>query len=212
MLVGLTVMMLVSSSVAMAGDETPAWGNFEIRYGSFELEDDSVNSVYGEAASNVLFLEAGPQIFRFLELDVGIGRLSSKSFTVDGDTEESAEATRFQVWPFSLSATARLHIFDEQWLVPFAQWGVDYVMWNERWDDGGGDIQTMSGAKMGQHMAIGGNLLLDPLGAQRASLLESQTGINDTFIVVEWRRQTVDDGQGLNLSGDSLTVGLKLDY
>ena len=36
-------------------------------------------------------------------------------------------------------------------------------------------------------------MLLDIFARDRASLLEARTGINDTWITFEWRRQSIDD-------------------
>jgi hypothetical protein len=55
-------------------------------------------------------------------------------------------------------------------------------------------------------------------------MLEARTGINDTWLTFEWRRQAIDQrdrpwqastdpsGAGLDFGGDVIHVGLKLDY
>ena len=94
---------------------------------------------------------------------------------------------------------------------------------SERRDNNAGGKDIVRGSKFGNHFGFGGSLLLDTFQKKRASLLEAQTGINDTYIVFEWRRQRVDQRnlpwsptpelvEGLDFSGDMFTVGLKLDY
>ena len=115
-------------------------------------------------------------------------------------------------YPLALDGTLRGQFFDEQLLVPYARYGYDYIIWNEKWDDGNGGKNKISGAKTGSHYGYGVSILLDAFAKSRASLLEAQTGINDTFLTVEWRRQAVDTGSGLIFSGESITAGLKLDF
>jgi hypothetical protein len=124
-------------------------------------------------------------------------------------------------WPLMADASLRGHIFDEQPVVPFFRYGWDYVPWSEKDDNGAGGKNVIRGAKLGHHWAVGGAILLDLIGPQRASLLEAQSGINDSWITVEYRDQVVDDrnapwakpeGEGLVFSGASLTVGIKIDY
>ncbi len=126
-------------------------------------------------------------------------------------------------WPLALDATFRAHFVDEQPVVPFVRYGWDYVLWSEK-HDVGTEKETVQGGKFGTHFALGGNVLLDVFQPGRASFLETQTGINDTWITIEWRRQRVDARNApwggrlanaqnaLDFSGDAFTVGLKLDW
>ena len=60
---------------------------------------------------------------------------------------------------------------------------------------------------------MGGNLLLDTFAPGRASLLEAQSGINDTYVVFEFRSQDIGEArEELSFKGTSYTVGLKFDY
>ncbi len=119
------------------------------------------------------------------------------------------------IWlPLSADITGRLHLFDEQPIVPFARFGVDYVFWREsKLDTDLSALSKTNGAKAGTHWGVGGNLLLDLFAPNRASKLESQSGINDTWLTVEYRSQTIGaQSTGLQLSGWSLTAGIKVDY
>ena len=96
------------------------------------------------------------------------------------------------------------------------------MLWSEKSDNTSGTKDTIRGSKFGTHYALGLQLLLDTLQPRRASLLEAQSGINDAWLVLEWRRQRVDgrgtpwegasEAPGLQFDGDAITVGLKLDY
>ena len=101
------------------------------------------------------------------------------------------------------------YVLPEQPIVPFISTGYDYWFWRETWKKNG----NISGSKTGTHMAYGLNILLDMFQPGRASRLQAQTGVTDSYITVEFRSQNVGEDQGgLTFSGDSVTIGLKLDH
>jgi MYXO-CTERM domain-containing protein len=208
-------------------DQTPQRGNFEVRYGVVNFlpqangRDNAIDTVYKDAPHNILQVEFGPQIGRVLEFDAGIGLFQELAFRVDLQGSQSADRTMLTWWPLLVSTTGRLHIVDEQFLVPFVRYGLDYVMYSELTDNSAGGKDKLQGAKLGHHYAFGFNLLLDTINRGRASLLEAQTGINDTYLVVEFRRQNVDSRRdpwrapvkrGFDFTSSMVTVGFKLDY
>lgn len=194
------------------GDLTEAWGNVEIRYGIIQFEDEQLNSVYGESGNNVLILEFGPQLYRFVELDFGLGFVQELANEVDVGGAAGSSRTMFTAIPMSAALTGRLHILDEQILVPYASIGLDAWTYEERNDDGSGGKEKLSGTKFGNHWAVGGSLMLDVFSGRRASLLEAQTGINDTYLTFEYRKQHLPGSVGFSFSGASFTAGLKFDF
>jgi MYXO-CTERM domain-containing protein len=209
-------------------DTTPARGNFEVRYGVIDLADPVLDEHYQQNAHNLLMIEVGPQIYRVLELDVGTGFFQELDFLRDAAGNPSDQRTMLTWWPFQVDGTLRAHFVDEQPVVPFVRYGWDYVIWSEKFDERvGGPKSTIRGGKFGTHWSLGANLLLDVLQPSRASFLETRTGINDSWLTVEWRRQHVDgrdfpwsgrddrlnrDQRPLDFSGDAFTLGVKLDW
>jgi len=218
----------VDGRAGSSGDLTQAWGNFEVRYGSLQFVKDvggnaddpnAVVEVYGRSG-DVGYLEIGPQLGRVLEFDIGAGLFQKVASTTSASGQSSGEIAMLTLWPFYADATARLHILDEQFLVPFFRIGLDYVLWNEERETATGGRDKTRGGKAGFHYGVGAGLLLDTFAPGRASLLEANTGINDTYLLFEWRRQRVEPGHflfwdnsaGLSFSGDLFQVGLKLDF
>ena len=210
-------------------DQSRRLGTFEMRYGNLTFDDRSgvVPTVYDETNNDGLYLEFGPQIFQVLEFKAGLGFYQDTAWTIDPDSgTRTADRTMLTWAPLSLSATLRLHFFDEQPVVPFITRGIDHLVWREKADDGEGGKTTIEGAFQGKHRAYGVNVLLDVFSPRRAGLLEAQSGINDTWIVLEWRdRQTWDrvvdpdveptepvPGEGISFAGTVFTAGLKLDF
>lgn len=213
---------------ARAQDDDPWWrqdttkssANFEMRYGSMGLEDPAIEQIYGNG-SNLLMMEMGPQFFRLAEVDLSIGFLQELAKSQTDDGQVSGERTMLTLFPLGIDITARAHILDEQPVVPFVRYGWDYILFSDKSDDGFGGKTVIRGAKFGTHAGLGANFLLDLVSPNRASLLEAQTGINDSWLTVEWRRQSADsrssplgssDDKGFNLSGDAVLIGLKLDW
>lgn len=206
-------------------DMTPSRGNFEVRYGVISMLDENYRKFYTEGPANLLEIEAGPQFFRVAEVDIGMGFFQELSYQrVEGDLDVSpGERTMLTQFPFAISLVGRAHILDEQPAVPFVGYGWDYVLWSEKWDNDVGTKDSLTGAKFGTHLSLGVDLLLDLIQPGRASFLEAQTGINDSWLTLEWRRQRIDarsrpwsgrtvEPDRLDFSGDAFLLGLKLDW
>ncbi len=197
-------------------DVTSAWGNFTFDGGSYAYKDATIQSIYGQRGVDFR-VSAGVQLFRYAEVNVGVGLITKKGFTVDSTGQTSAEYTRLQMAPFSLDARLRLHVIDEQPVVPFGGVGVDWVFWRETPLDADKvpvAAGRIVGSKLGWHWDAGVNILLDTFAPNRASELEARSGINDTWLTIQYRRQIVGKtgDAGLDLDGWTLSGGLKIDF
>lgn len=196
-------------------DKTKTRGSVSLRAGPIALEDSTLTDVFGETGNEVIWLEGGPAFGSVLELHVGMGWLQEMGWLLTEDGAQSDEHDMLTCLPFTAGATLRLDVLEEQILVPVVSAGGDYWLWRENWyvnpDVGGSD--RIGGAKYGWHWAVGGQLLLDSFEPRRASKLQARTGIDDSYLVFEYRDQTVGDWQsGLNLGGTSWSLGLKVRY
>ncbi|MDP6934499.1 MAG: hypothetical protein QGG40_16355, partial [Myxococcota bacterium] len=145
--------------------------------------------------------------------DLGLGFYQEMGWLLGEDGAESSEHDMLTALPLTFGATIRLDLLDEQVVVPTASIGGDYWLWRENWylnADVEGD-SAISGGKTGWHFGLGAQLLLDRFEPARASALEAGTGIDDTYAIVEWRRQDVGK-DGLSFSGDAVSFGLKFTY
>ena len=196
-----------------SGDLTDAWGNVEVRYAYWRTREPAFEEVFGKNSASVLLVEFGPQIYRFIELDFGAGLHQRKGLTVDDSGKQSSTETKLMIVPLSASITPRLHLVDEQAVVPYASIGGDWWLWREREGAQAADNKLIrDGSHFGWHWELGINILLDNFDRDRASLLEAQSGINDSWLVISYRRQTDLASDLMDLSGDMFQVGLKLDF
>jgi hypothetical protein len=70
-----------------------------------------------------------------------------------------------------------------------------------------------SGGHYGYHYAAGLQILLDIFEPRRASLLHARSGVNDSYIVVEYRHREVGENEdGLKFTGSEVTVGLRIGF
>ena len=178
---------------------------FEARYGDQTFDDPVMDQVFGDS-HRIFWLEYGMTLFELTEFTVASGLYKDPGHRVDAAGNSSADDDTMQAIPFSVDATFRLDVLPEQPIVPFAGFGYDYWLWEESWTGG-----EKSGGKSGTHTSMGVNVLLDIFQPGRASRLEASSGITDSYISIEWRKQSIGTS-GLSFSGEAVMIGLKLDH
>jgi len=179
---------------------------FEARYGGQTFDEPVMDQVFGDS-HRIFWMEYGMTLFELTEFTVATGLYKDPGHKVDSTGAQSADDDTLQAIPFNIDATFRLDVLPEQPIVPFVGYGLDYWLWEESWSGG-----EESGGKSGSHTSLGVNILLDIFQPERASRLEASSGITDSYISIEWRKQTIGDGAGLSFSGEAVMVGLKLDH
>ena len=217
-LVALGAGLMLPAPEAQAAD-----GAMQIRLGRLDLADEVMDATLGEANKKVLWLEFAPkvpEVGKYLEPTLGLGLYRNHGFQFDSEFKPSFEPDKVGCFPFTAGVTGRLDVLHNQPIVPVVGVGADYWFFNERWSSevGGNLNQSVSGGKYGWHYLIGGQILLDVLDPDRASVLEARSGIRNSYLAIEYRQQTIgeaqaeEEGGGFIFSGDAVTVGLKFDY
>lgn len=208
-------LVLVAPLAAQAkepADEIPRF-HVNVRAGPAWLADEHLQDVFGETAP---FLRGEYGVTtRLVELGVGTGFLRKKGFLLDASGEPSDEWDKLTVVPLTADLSLRLDFFPEQLVVPYGRVGADYWFWWEKWYvyEGSEADDARRGGKPGWHWAVGGHVLLDPLDKRAASRMRAVSGIDDTFLTVEYRQTTMPSGaKVLELSDKELTFGLKFDF
>lgn len=194
-------------------DQGPRTMNVQLRYGPTTVTEPYVQQIFGDD-TEILWFEYG-YASRFVDANLGIGFFQELGFLQTLDGRVSAEHDMLTMVPLALSVTGRLDLLDEQPIVPFGRIGVDYWMWRENWyvaDKGATEFER-SGGKYGWHYGGGLMLLLDVLDRRAGSRLEATTGINDTYLVAEYRKTNLVHGDDqVNLSSSEFSFGLKFDF
>jgi cytoskeletal protein RodZ len=209
----------VPGTVTVVKSEKTPWvhAGLELRFGPLWFDGNNpLNDVYGESGNNLLMLEAGPSIKDVLQLEFGVGRYHRRGHLVSEDGEQSNDESVITLYPLTVGARVRLDFIREQWIVPTAAAGLDYWLWSEK---AGYDTDSLSwdakrsGGHYGYHYAAGLQILLDAFEPKRASQLQARAGIEDSYLVAEYRHREVgEEEDGLKFTGSEITVGLRIGY
>ena len=104
--------------------------------------------------------------------------------------------------------------------MPFAKAGLGYTLWRAYGPDGTYGSRSASGnrslgASYGFQYSVGLALHLDRLDPSSAKNLDEATGVNNTYLFVEYtdaRLQSASSGSALWVGGTSTTGGLALEF
>ena len=194
--------------------ETPRNWGVSVRYGPvFDISDKYIDERFGSESWEITRLDY-LWSSRFLEAGMGLGFFREEGFLYSEDGRKSDEGETLLMVPVSAEVVVRADIFREQILVPFGRAGADLWLWNETWENASNTDDDDRGAgRGGWHWGAGLALRLDPLDRRSASSLAATAGIDDTFIVGEYRQTTVfHDSDQLDFSSKEATFGLKFDF
>ena len=201
-------------------DEPKLWRQGStVSIGSLSFADANLAASYGESGNLSLWVGRSYSWRHILEVEVGAAFARSRGnlLAADGVTS-SGEDVRLTLLPVTAALSARLDLFENQPVVPYASFGGDYWLWRESWSTETTLItdDAMGGGKYGWHWAVGGQILLDIFEQDQAGKLKARRGIEDSYLTVEYRESTVGDFQqesssGLLLGGSAVLVGLRFD-
>jgi hypothetical protein len=204
---------------------------YELRFGRYEPDADSnlgstpFADTFGSSPRFLIGAEGDWQLLRiphFGSIGPGFGFGLTKFTGKARLTETGAvSATDTRVWmlPMYLVAVARADVFMRDFnipLVPYAKFGFGYGLW---WSSDGAKTAKVDGvvardASYGLTYALGGMFLLDVLDPDDAVSADGITGINNSYVFLEWFRPQLD-GFGskkvLDIGSSSWLVGVAVE-
>ena len=201
--------------------ESAKWFTTSLSFGAFWLADENIQASYTDSGKfiskiNVGFVPWSRYVHTEVSLGIGFLQFPGKAqFVSTGGS--SADSVMLTMFPLSVDLLVGIDIAKEQPVVPYGGVGLAWTLWREN-ETGGGEEWV--GDRMGGSAFFGVGLLLDRLEPARAARIDAKSGINDSYLTVEGRYSKVEaqlrDGEwqtdGLNFSGWSLHIGLKLAY
>jgi hypothetical protein len=200
----------------------------ELRFGPYSPE---VDREFGQAATpHRDFFGTKPRLMSQLEIDwqffqmfgtaavgasVGFFRESARAFVQPAAgqplEERSGDRTRFSLVPLSVLLVYRMDQAARVWnipLVPYVKVGLNYTIWSVY--DGNGNVARAEapggrgrGGTPGWQAAAGISFLLDVIDPSAARELDSETGINHTYVFVEAAKVSSFGGKGRLEVGDT---------
>ncbi len=189
---------------------SPRWGAFELSAGIYRPNIDSefggsgpFSTIFGSGRGAMFRADFAYSLFvGYGSLDLGLGvgytQRSGKGLTLAGAV--SADDTSIKIVPTRLSLTYRFDVLALRYrwlpLVPFGRLSLDRYNW---WvTNGGGGTASLGGkfgrgATNGYSFSGGVALLLDSLDPTLARDMDRDTGINHTYIFVEFTKSYIKD-------------------
>jgi len=132
------------------------------------------------------------QKYGIVSVGGGVGYVQADGHSLYSEASgytQSPEELTFHIVPLSCNVTYRFSYLQNQVLVPFVRTGLATYFFQE---SKAGDT-TVSGYRSGYHFAGGVAFLLDFLNPASAVSLDLDFGINNTFLVFEYRASVIDD-------------------
>ena len=182
---------------------------FELRLGRYlpdvdkNLSGTPFQTVFGNSNRYLFGAEIDWQLLRiphFGTLAPGFGwgytKFSAKARFADNNAL-SATDTTLAIMPMYLVGVARADVITKDFkipLVPYAKLGLGYGLW---WSSDGDKTPKVNGkvgrgASYGLTYALGGMFLLDVLDPDDAVTADGITGINNSYLFMEWFRPQLD--------------------
>ena len=205
---------------------SPRWGAFEFSLGAYKPNIDAEfgggvhpwSTAFGDGRGLIFRADVSRSVFtKFGSLDVGIGagyfQKSGKGLLADGTV--SADSTTFKMIPLRVSLTYRFDVLAQRYGIPLSPYGrfsLDRYQW---WvNNGAGKTANFngkdgSGATMGYSLSGGVAFLLDFLDPGLAREMDRDTGINDTYLFVDFTKSFVSDlhsAKSWDLSDEKVTI------
>jgi hypothetical protein len=204
---------------------------YELRFGRYVPEVDSeLNSTpfqdtFGGATRFIIGAEGDWQLLRIPHFGTlgpgfgfGITKFTAKAAFTDG-SGISASDTRLWIAPMYLVGVARADVFMRDFkipLVPYAKLGFGYGLW---WSSDGDKTPKVNGkvgrgASYGLTYALGGMFLLDVLDPDDAVTADGLTGINNSYLFMEWFRPQLDgfgSGKVMDIGSSSWLLGVAVE-
>jgi hypothetical protein len=216
----LALVALLAAPAARA--ESRRLGSFELGAGSYRPDVDvgltnvPYATIFGSGRGWMFRVGASRALFTgFGSLEIGLRSgfftETGKALQKDGTSfvASQADKTTFQIVPSSVTLTYRLDWFADRFNIPLAPYGrVALERYNWWVTDGGGDWAEF-GATNGWSATGGLALLLDFFDRGMARELDSDTGVNHTYLFFDVTRSSVDDfgsSSSWDLSDEKLSL------
>lgn len=176
--------------------------------------NSSIEENYDSSANPTLLLDYEWQLFRFgfgklgLKFGSGIYIAQGNGHFETPNGKVPKERFTLLIFPNSLGAVARFHMWDEQLLVPYADGGITAFAMTEMRDD---DQGPKFGGALGAYWAVGGQFNLSRFDAISRAQLDREYGINRIYLVGEYRT-ILQLSDKFDFTSDLINAGFLMEF
>ncbi len=204
---GLLILLITASSTQ--GAPLPSW-SFSIKAGAYQPSAAGYDIQYGDPRAFRGDLELGYKLTRQIEVGLSVGYFMDNGFALSTSGRVSGIKQQLILIPTQLSLVYQFAFEDSQLLVPYLGGGYTHVTYRRSVE--GRD--TVMGGKEGYHARVGLKLLLDRLEPSAADKLYENSGIINTYFLLEGQYARVNGfgGSSVNLGGWSYFAGFQFEF
>ncbi|RME16570.1 MAG: hypothetical protein D6797_04230 [Bdellovibrio sp.] len=178
------------------------------------------SSLYPDSSSPFLLGDYEWQFWRGgwgkLGIKVGSGIYFTQGNGVFKSSENAGKTPKevftFVLFPNNASVIYRAQLWDTQWLVPFAEGGLDYFTFLESRDDHKNPpLGAKAGGALAAHWAAGAGINTSLLAKEAALELDREYGINSAWFMAEFR-MIIGLNNTYDFSSSSFNFGVLLEF
>lgn len=231
-LVGLVLVALVGGPAAARPDryQSPQRFAMELKFGPYSPDIDSEFSnatpfkdIFGSGTALLTQFELDVQLlhlFGSLGLGLSGGYYTTSAETCVQDTncaeKTAGDETRLTLVPLALLGVYRFDVLADRYripLVPYAKFGMNYMLWWMRRSSGG--VSSINGddgrgGNLGWQLNLGLALRLDGADPGAAHALDADFGVNHTYLFAEFMR--IKSSKYPRLGDTTFAAGLALEF
>jgi hypothetical protein len=224
--VALAALLAAGAAAADEPQESRRWGSFDLMLSGYRPRIDEefggraapYQTAFGGGRGLMFRFDVSKSLFTdlgSLEAGLGAGYFEKYGHGINSITGLPADTTAFKVLPIRASLTYRFDYLARLYnipLVPFGRASLDRYQW---WVlNGSGSVSNAggiggSGATNGYSFSGGMALLLDFFDRGVARDMDRDTGINDTYIFVDFTKSFITDfgsSKSWDLSDNRVTI------
>ena len=177
--------------------------------GYYRPKDPTFSLVYPKEKEVCGFVEFSKIWAKRMEVTLGLGGSYFTGHPLNDDGSSNIDKASLTLAPSYLQLSYFLRYSQEQRIVPYLGAGFDAWGYREKTE-----TDTLEGCKYGYHYLVGLRFLLDWLDPKSAAYSYRDFGIENTYLVLEARTNSIDNfgGNKLDLSGPIYRLGFLMEF
>lgn len=195
------------ASYLVEGPPKPPRWSLEIKGGDFEPDLDEWQTFFGEETSNEIGIAFAFKLKRWLEVGAAVDYIRDKGTGQLPLNDDVGGNVTYNLFPAHVYVLLRGIFHENQRIVPYVGGGFTRAYYRQKIDN----QSSRRGETDGEHTRAGLQILLDWIDQDGASGLQSETGINNTYLILEVKKFSADV-EGIELGGESAMVGLLFEF
>lgn len=186
--------------------QPPRW-SLQIKGGDFEPDLDEWQTFFGEETADEIGMAFAYKLKRWLEVGVAVDYIRDKGTGRLPLNDGVGGSVTYNLFPVHAYVLLRGIFHENQRIVPYIGGGFTRAYYRQKIDN----QASRRGDADGEHTRAGLQILLDWVDRDGASGLQSEAGINNTYLILEVRKFSAEL-EDIELGGESAMIGLLFEF